>query len=311
MSLSTRKDVLLIKQESVYGQDPTPTGAANAILVSNLQINPLQMTPVDRGLIREWFGNSESIPGQMFGEVSFDVEIQGSGTAGTAAAYGPLLQACGLVETDGASDVQYDPTSTQSSMKSATIFFYRDGILHEMNGARGSVALSFVNQQIPKYRFRFQGQYVRPVDASPTGVSYTAFKTPAIVNATNTTPFTLHTISPAVASLEIDLANNLVYRDYVGSTKQVIITDRKPAGRIVMEAALMATKNWYATIEAATTGALQIQHGQSAGYIVVVDCPAVQLINPSYSDSDGIAMLEMDLIINPTTGNNELKITTK
>ena len=37
MSLSTRKDVLLIKQESVYGQDPTPTGAANAILVSNLQ----------------------------------------------------------------------------------------------------------------------------------------------------------------------------------------------------------------------------------------------------------------------------------
>jgi hypothetical protein len=311
MSLSTRKDVVLAKLEGTYGTDPTPTGAANAILVSNLQISPLQMTPVERGLIREWFGNSESIPGQIFGEVSFEVEIQGSGTAGTATAYGPLLQACGLVETDGASDVQYDPTSSEALMKSVTIFFYRDGVLHEMNGARGSVSLSFVNQQIPKYRFRFQGQYVRPVDAAPTGVSYTAFKTPAIVNATNTTPFTLHSISPVVASLEIDLANNLVYRDYIGGSKKVLITDRKPTGRIVMEAALMATKNWFQSIETAATGALQVQQGQSAGYIVVVDAPSVQLINPSYSDSDGIAMLEMDLIFNPTTGNNEIKITTK
>lgn len=139
MSLSTRKDVVLAKLEGTYGTDPTPTGAANAILVSNLQISPLQMTPVERGLIREWFGNSESIPGQIFGEVSFEVEIQGSGTAGTATAYGPLLQACGLVETDGASDVQYDPTSSEALMKSVTIFFYRDGVLHEMNGARGSV----------------------------------------------------------------------------------------------------------------------------------------------------------------------------
>jgi hypothetical protein len=310
MALYFRKSVILAKIESTYGTDPTPTGAANSMLVSELDIRPMVQTLVDRALIRSFFGNSEQLPAQLYAELTFDVELQSSGTAGTAASHGVLLQACGFVETDGVSDVQYDPTSTAGSFKSVTIYAYVDSVLHKLVGARGDVSFIMQNQQIPKMRFRFIGQYSTPTDASPSGVDYTTFKTPAIVNATNTSTFTLHSVSPVTASIEINMANNIVYRDYVGGTKQVLITDRKPAGTITMEAVSVATKNWWTTISAATTGALAITHGLSAGYISKIDAPAVQIVNPTFSDSDGITMMQAGLVLVPTgSGNNEIKLT--
>ena len=269
-------------------------------------------TLVDRALIRAFFGNSEQLPAQQYAEVTFDVELQSSGTAGTAASHGPLLQGAGFVETDGPSDVQYDPTSTAASFKSCTIYAYNDGVLHKLLGARGDVSFILQNQQIPKMRFRYIGQYSTPTDASPSGVDYTTFKTPSIVNATNTATCTLHSVSPVTASIEINMANNLVYRDYVGGTKQVLITDRKPAGTITMEAVTVATKNWWSTIAAATTGAMSVVHGVGAGYISQIDAPAVQLINPTFTDSDGITMMQAGIVLVPTsTGNNDIKLTFK
>ena len=57
MPLLTRKRLLLAKAEVTYGTDPTPTGAANAILVRNLEIVPLQSDIVQRELIRPYLGN--------------------------------------------------------------------------------------------------------------------------------------------------------------------------------------------------------------------------------------------------------------
>ena len=48
MALLKRKAAILAKTESVYGTDPTPTGVANAILVSDVTINPMEMKTVDR-----------------------------------------------------------------------------------------------------------------------------------------------------------------------------------------------------------------------------------------------------------------------
>jgi hypothetical protein len=89
------------------------------------------------------------------------------------------------------------------------------------------------------------------------------------------------------------------------------VVSGSPPDTLTIEADAMSVKNWYTAIEAATSDALSVQHGQTAGNIVVIECPKIQLINPRYSDSDGIAMLEMDMIVNPDTGNDELKITVK
>ena len=60
MSLKTNKRTILAKTESTYGTDPTPTGSANAILLRNLSVVPLDGEFVNRDLIRGYFGNSNN-----------------------------------------------------------------------------------------------------------------------------------------------------------------------------------------------------------------------------------------------------------
>ena len=99
MSLLFRLRNILAKIESTYGTDPTPTGSANAILCSEMDIEPIAGGTVPRNLIRSYLGNSEQLPTAVYARMTMTVEIAGSGTAGTAAAWGPLLRACGYAET--------------------------------------------------------------------------------------------------------------------------------------------------------------------------------------------------------------------
>ncbi len=94
-----RNTVILLKPEVTYALDPVPTGAADALLVSNLSINPFNVTAVDRDLIRSYLGASESLLGSRYVEMSFDLELTGSGTVATAPPWGKSLLACAMAET--------------------------------------------------------------------------------------------------------------------------------------------------------------------------------------------------------------------
>ena len=144
---------------------------------------------------------------------------------------------------------------------------------------------------------------------APT-VTLTAWKVPLPVNRTNTPTFTLHGYAAVMHSLTADMANQVVYRELINGTAGALITDRKPAGQVVMEAATVATKDWWTSIRNVTTGALALVHGTAGGNKVQIDAPNVQLINPQYQDQDGIAMLQAGLVFAPgTSGNDEFKIT--
>ena len=60
MALRTSQRLLLAEEETTYGTDPTPTGAANAILVRSLEISPFQSDAVEREMIRGYMGNYET-----------------------------------------------------------------------------------------------------------------------------------------------------------------------------------------------------------------------------------------------------------
>lgn len=138
-----RKRSILAKIESVYATDPTPTGAANAILVKNLNINPLSPTVVGRDLIRPYLGEFDQLIANKHVEIDFEVEIAGSGTAGTAPAYGPLLRACGLSETilaaaaTGTAQAGASTTITLAAGASSTDNVYV-GLVISLTGGTGS-----------------------------------------------------------------------------------------------------------------------------------------------------------------------------
>lgn len=139
MSRHFLKAAILAKLETVYGQDATPTGSANAFLVYGMSIDPLNAQMVDREMVRPHFGSFEKLPGTTHIKVGFSVEFAGSGTAATAPAWSPLLQACGMTETVGASWVEWNPNTDNDSAKSLTIYYHLDGVLHKLLGARGTV----------------------------------------------------------------------------------------------------------------------------------------------------------------------------
>lgn len=313
-----RNTAILAKNESTYGTDITPTEGANAILVSNCSITPFMADNVDRDLIRPYFGGSEQLAGANYVELSFDVEFAGAGAAGTAAPYGPLLRACGFVETLSASvRAEYNLTTPVSD--SATIYYFSDGVRHKALGCRGSVSINMGVGQRPLLSFKFTGLYGSVTAANPTALTLTGFKTPLVINETNTADVTLGATYTAATptltggtgypsqGLTIDLANAVNYTPLLGG-EIVDITNRAPTGSLSLDLTAANEVTFMGDVLANNTQSLGLMHGTAAGGKVMVFAPKVQLINPQKIDVNGKLMIGFDVRLVPSSGNDELKI---
>ena len=303
----TRKRLLLAKIESTYGTDPTPVGT-DAVLVSNLEIQPLQLELKDRELILGYLGNTEKVVGERLVGISFDVEIAGSGTAGTAPKWSALMQACGFGETIVAvTSVTYAPVST--GFKGVTLYYFADGVRHKVTGCRGTWSMSLEAGEIPKLSFEYTGIYNAPTDETQPSPTYTIQANPVVVNSTNTTPLKVHGYAACLESFSLSLANETPFRQLAGCTQQVMITDRKPEGEVTIEAPTIAAKNFFTAASGQTLDEFSWTHGTTAGNIVTFSAATCNLGSPEYEDSDGIIMLKLPFMPVPTSaGNNEFTI---
>ena len=306
MSLKWRKTVILAKLENTYGTDAAPTGAANAIQISEATVTPLAGDELDRGLMRETLGSSASIPTNTHVTCEFTVEIAGSGTAGTAPAFGPLLRACAMAETvDSGVSVAYNPVSTNE--ESASLYFHRDGNLFKLIGARGNVTAEMNANNLPVFKFSFVGLWTEPSSAAMPTADFSAFVEALPVNNANTPTFNLHGYAAVMTAFTFDLGNVVNHRDRVNST-EVKFSDRKMSGSATFEEPAISTKNFYALAKDATLDAVQMVHGTAAGNIVTVDMPKVQLKTPSQSNEDGTVLLALALTPTPDAGDDEITI---
>jgi hypothetical protein len=311
-----RNAAILAKIETTYGTDPVPTGAANAMLVSNMSITPLNATNVGRDLVRNYFGGSEQLVGVRNIQVSFDIEAAGSGTAGTAPAYGPLLRACGMAETLTASNrADYLPVS--SSFESVTIYWYDDGVLHKAVGARGSFQLMLNLGERPVFRFSFTGIYAAPTAASLPTTTLTSFQKPLVVNDTNTGDVTLGctyatgslsggTTYPS-RGLSLDLGAAVSHIPLLGA-ESVDITGREVTGSFQLDLTAAQEVTFAGTVTDNTTQSVGLVHGSTAGNILVVHAPAAQLVNYSKQEINGKRLIGYDLRLVPSSGNDELRL---
>jgi hypothetical protein len=390
--LAHHKRVILFELESTYGSDPTPTGA-DAILCSNLDFKPLQGSQIERDFIKPFFGGFGFIRVENFGEVTLDVEIAGSGTAGTAPSYNKLLKACNLTETltaaaitgtgqaggstttiklaagasatddyyvgmsieitGGTGDGQageiiayngttkvatvakawatppdetseysiganalYTPNSDfgiATANTSGAIYFNVDGVRHILLGARGTVSIDLSVKTIPKLKFRFLGLHGTISDSALPTADTSGYQIPVTISTANTTDLNIMGYTSAVMkSFTLDLNNELVYRQLVGA-ESVLIKNRKPAGKISIEATTVAAKDWWTAAKNATYSYFAIKHGQTAGNIFGVTGRYVQLTEPTYMEDDGVVMMDAGLSFTPygSSGNDEVRFCIK
>ena len=252
-------------------------------------------------------GNYEVIPANTRVNVTFDVEMSGSGSAGTAPKYGAILKACGLSETvSGGNTVTYAPVTTPSD--SVTLFVNYDGIRHIVKGCRGTFSMNCEVNNIPRISFSLTGLFTAPTDdASPT-VTVSNQASPLIFKNGSTSAFSIFGYGAALQSWNLDFNNEVIYRELVGGTKEVLITDRKPSGTAVVEAVALSGHNFFTDATGGSTGNNTWSHSGGAGNIVTVSCPQSDLSAPTYEDSDGIVMLNLPFMATPSAPNNEFSL---
>ena len=307
MALLTRKRVILIEAESSYGSDPGIV-AADAVLVRDLSITPQSSDVVSRDVVRPFLGAFQQLLANTNVEVTFSVELAGSGTAGTAPRYGDALKACGFSETvSSGTSVTYAPVST--SFSSVTIHYNTDGVRHKVVGARGSFVINGSVGEIPTIDFTFQGIYIPPTDTALPTVTYGDQATPLIFKQGNTSSFQLLSHSGALSSISLDVGNELVYRELVGGTQETLLVNRNITGSVSIEAVPLATKDFFAAAISETTGNLTFLHGTTAGNKVQVSSTKADIGDVAYAEEDGIQMLEIPYTLVPTSANDELTIT--
>lgn len=311
MALLTRKRLLLAKTEETYGTSAAPNGT-NALLVSNLEVSPLEIELLDRELITPYLGNTEKVVGQRMVQVNFDVELAGSGAAGTAPQWGPVMKACGFAEglvgaDPGPASVTYSPVS--SSFSSVTLDFNADGNKHLVTGCRGTATINLNAGEIPKISFQMMGIYNAVTAASAVTPTFANQADPVVVNSVNTTSVSAFSFSACLESFSLDLANETPFRQLAGCTQQVLITQRAPSGEISIEAPIVGSgagqKDFFAAVSAQTLGAITWQHGQTAGNIITFNAPTCNLDSPSYADSDGVMMLNLPFMPIPSSSGND------
>ena len=307
MALLTRKRVILIEAESSYGTDPG-MATSTVVLVRDLSITPQSSDVVNRDVVRPFLGASEQLLANTRVECTFSVELAGSGTAGAAPRYGDALKACGFSESIVSNtSVTYAPVS--SSFSSITIHYNIDGVRHIVSGCRGSFSINASVGEIPTIDFNFTGVYATPTDSALPTVSYGNQATPLIFKNGNTTNFQLYSFAGALQSLTLDVGNTLVYRELVGGTKEVLLTDRAATGSVTMEAPTLAQKDYFsAALIDYTLGNLQVTHGTQAGNIVRFTSSKVDIGDVNYGEADGVTMLEIPYTLVPSTSGDEMSL---
>lgn len=304
--LKTRA-VLLAKVESTYNIDSVPVAGTDAMLVENLSFAYEGARMAERMPVRASLGKVKPIFAGTLGQLTFDVEIKGSGAAGTAPELGPLLKGCGFSETIVAStSVTYKHASSGHS--SLTFYFYEDGLRYIMTGTRGAVTLGLATGATGKLSFTFTGHIANPTDTALATATYNAtVPAPVIAGA-----FSMDSYSAIISKLDCDWGievgkpDNLSASDGYG---QIQITGRNVTGSVDPEATLVAAYDWVTKWKssasyALTTGTI----GATAGNRYAVTMPAVAYQEVSAGDREGILTREIKFAAVESIGDDEVSL---
>jgi hypothetical protein len=312
-----KNTIVTAKVQTASGVDAAPSGAANAVLMSEGSITPLDAQAIDRALIRGYFGGSEQLVGPGSVKLSYAVELAGSGTAGTAPAWGPMLQGCavseGLLTTPAR--VEYTPAST--SLKMLTQNYYDDGVLHKLLDSMGNCTLSAKVGERPMLRFEWVGLDGGITAAPNVAGTFTPWKKPVAMTKANVIDVTLGCSYAAGAltggtvynstGLELNFGNVVNFSAML-STETVDISDRQSAGTVELELTAEQEVALMADVKANVTKTLGFTIGTAPGNKVMVFAPSVQLTNPRKSELNGKRLIGFDLRLVPVNGNDEWRI---
>lgn len=276
--IAWKSKILLVKTEADYGVDSGPTGALNAILATDVQLQPMEGEDVARNLELPWMGAQSTKKVALRAVLTFTVELVGSGTPGTPPAWGPVIRALGAAQVVTANtSVEYAPVS--GGHESVVMHFWIGPSRHIFLGSRGTGVASINANGIPVMRYTMTGLFTLPADQARPVIDLSNFQEPEVATKKNTPVFTIGGSPFVLRSYELNLGNDVQPRMLIG-TERVVIVDRAETMQATVEAVPYATYNPYAVALNNTRQAVVLQHGIIAGRKVTITTPQAEQDRP-------------------------------
>lgn len=302
-----RSKIILAKTETAYGTDSTPLGA-NGMLMTNVEVRPMEGQDVERNVERPWLGQSERFPSGLYVMLTGSVELVGSGSLGVAPAWAPLIRACAAAEViTPTTSVEYTPIS--DAHESCSMYFWVGATRHIIKGVRGTAVLGLSATGIPTARFTLTGLYTKPTESARVSPTLTGFRLPQVASNANTPVFTVGGVPMVLRNYELDLGNDVQPRMLIGQ-ERIIIVNRAERLRAQVEAVPLSTYDPFAKAESQEASAVVIEHGTAEGRRVKIEAGfATQARLASYANEQDILEWPLEFTPTPSAGNDQWKIT--
>lgn len=308
----------LFKNEAIYATDIVPSGANDAVLLKNFEIETVQKL-VPRELLRLWFGADPALPAYSLAKGKFTVEIASAGAAGTAPMWGRMLRTSGFAEAITAA-TRVDYTLVSSALESASMYSYDSGVQKKSLGLRTNItAMRLLHAQRPEIDFDFLALDGGDSAVATPALTLTPWKAPLIVNTTNTGLVTLGCAYAAGAlsggttypskGLEITgLGSSLEFQELLGG-EAVDLNGRALKGRVSFDLTAAQEITFLSTMKAGTVQSMGILHGQTAGAKVINFFPAAQIrAVKKDKGAAGKRLITCEFDLPPSAGNDEWRI---
>lgn len=317
----TKNTLVACKLQPTQGTDSIAGAPASADIfkVSNQSVT-MNHTMAERGDLRPTFGSTGKAFAGSSIDLNYDLEMAGSGAAGTAPGCDAALKACGLAAViNAASNVTYNPVS--ASLQAVTQYFYDSGALHKQLDARGNIEkITFNVGEVAKATIKFMG-----ADGGDTEVAVPSTAPAATwiaglgvceANSSDVTFGGTYTLATgaivggtiyAAQGLEFAQGNALQFTALLG---QEIgdITGRSSTVSVTIDCTAAQESAFRAQLKANTSQTLIFSHGATAGNKVQFYAPAAQLTNVSKAEKNGRRLVKLDFDCKQTSGNDDFYI---
>jgi len=318
MAKSYDQKAVLFKVETTEGTDAAPTGGANSIRTIDYQPTFMDAEQRVRNIDYAYMGAKPALLYAFKRGANFGVEMSGAGTATGVPAWMVLNQMAGFgAGVPGASSVvQSGAASSKSFTHWAAFLDEQDAsksFLMKALGGRSTLGFRLEDDDFPRFNYGFLGR--PPATLAEEGAfpaSTISNQADPVLASTENTTFTLDGFALPLRSVELNSNAELALRSLIGPQDYIAYRNDAWGGTIVAEVPGLTAKDYFGKVRPGTTMALSLVHGTTAGNIVQVDAPKVQINgNVALSEEQGKLMMTLPVALLPNAGNDEIVFTSK
>ena len=304
----TRRTVILAKREATYGTDPAMTGS-DGIVAWDVDLT-IDGEVLKRDVMRDTLSPLSHVIGLRESSLTFKTELKGAGISGTDTnlpQVDDLITACGFgTAVKSGTSQTYSLVSDEASISSVALKVYKDGNLHKLTGARGTVKFNLMAGKFGEMEWEFKGIWNSVIASTIPdigGLPEASSLVPIVYNSS----FQISGFSPVCSQLNIDLANEIARRDDLNAASGVQgfrLTGRVPKMDFMADAVVESSNSFWGDWASSVVGTFGILIGSNAGNKIGIS-GNWQTETNKYGDSDGISIYEVSASLVSSTDNDQ------